>query len=373
MDRINSLFRERRIIWLHGVRRSGKTFLCKSIPDIVYFDCEIPEVRRQVEDEAFLASQSGRTIALDEIHRLKNPAELLKIAADHHNIRIIATGSSKLEANKKFKDTLTGRKFNLHLTPATSSDAVDFKAGLDERLLHGGLPDFMMAPRPQPRAYIEWIESYWARDITGTFRIDKKDAFMKLMELLFINSGGIFEASKYGPLCELSRPTIKEYFALLSETSVISAVRPFSSGKARELTSAPKVYSFDTGFTAFFRGWEKLRSEDRGIMWEQYVLNEILACAQSGRVNYWRDKDGHELDFVLYRNARKPAAIECKWQAQAFDPGNLKVFRRLHPDGENYLVTHDTTAAHVKMYGAIRVNVAGIGDICGIVSHITGE
>jgi predicted AAA+ superfamily ATPase len=74
---------------------------------------------------------------------------------------------------------------------------------------------------------------------------------MKLMELLFINSGGIFEASKYGPQCELSRHTIKEYFSLLAETSVISPVRPFSAGKARELTSAPKVYSFDTGFTAF--------------------------------------------------------------------------------------------------------------------------
>jgi uncharacterized protein len=231
----------------------------------------------------------------------------------------------------------------------------------------------MTAQQAQPRAYIEWIESYWARDITGTFRVDKKDAFIRLMELLFINSGGIFEASKYGPQCEVSRPTIKEYFALLAETSVINAVRPFSAGKAREIVAAPKVYAFDTGFMAFFRGWEKLRSEDRGVMWEHYVLNEILACLQSSRVNYWRDKDGHEIDFILYRNAHKPAAIECKWQASAFDPGNLKVFRRFHPSGENYLITHDTTRAFTKMYGEIKVNIAGIGDICNVVSRIMGE
>jgi len=48
---------------------------------------------------------------LDEVHRLDNPSELLKIAADHYpDLKIIATGSSTLGASDRFKDTLTGRK-----------------------------------------------------------------------------------------------------------------------------------------------------------------------------------------------------------------------------------------------------------------------
>ena len=54
---------------------------------------------------------------LDEIHRLPNPSEMLKIAADHYpRTRVIATGSSTLGASTKFRDTLAGRKRDLWLT-----------------------------------------------------------------------------------------------------------------------------------------------------------------------------------------------------------------------------------------------------------------
>ncbi len=98
----------RSILWLSGVRRVGKTCLCRSLPQIEYFDCELPRVRRMMQDpEAFLDELRGKRAVLDEIHRLGNPSELLKIAADHYrDIHIIATGSSTLGASRKFRDTL---------------------------------------------------------------------------------------------------------------------------------------------------------------------------------------------------------------------------------------------------------------------------
>src|SRR4030066_725218 len=95
------------VLWLAGVRRAGKTFLCRSLPDVQYFDCELPRTRRLMEDpEQFLETWRGRRLVLDEIHRLPNPSELLKIAADHFpDTKIIATGSSSLGASSKFKDT----------------------------------------------------------------------------------------------------------------------------------------------------------------------------------------------------------------------------------------------------------------------------
>jgi len=76
-----------------GVRCTGKTFLSRSIPDVDYLDCELPSIRRQLADpESFLRERQGRTVILDEIHRLENPSEVLKIAADRSlGVRILAT------------------------------------------------------------------------------------------------------------------------------------------------------------------------------------------------------------------------------------------------------------------------------------------
>jgi hypothetical protein len=77
--------------------------------------------------EDFLSKFKKRTIVLDEIHRLPNPSELLKIAADHFSsLRVIATGSSTLQASSRFRDTLAGRKAQVWLTPMMSHDLVDF-------------------------------------------------------------------------------------------------------------------------------------------------------------------------------------------------------------------------------------------------------
>src|SRR3990167_7593155 len=112
-------WKKRSVIWLSGVRRAGKTRLCQSLPAVEYFDCELPRIRYQLEDcERFFESRKAKRIVLDEIHRLSNPSEVLKIAADHYpDIKVIAAGSSMLGASAKFGDTLAGRKINLWLTP----------------------------------------------------------------------------------------------------------------------------------------------------------------------------------------------------------------------------------------------------------------
>ena len=75
-------FEKRSVLWLSGVRRAGKTMLCRSLSAGEYFDCELPRVRKMMEDpESFLEEVKGGMIVLDEVHRLSNPSEILKIAA----------------------------------------------------------------------------------------------------------------------------------------------------------------------------------------------------------------------------------------------------------------------------------------------------
>ena len=171
IEKVERAWIRRSLLWLSGVRRVGKTFLCHSLDKIEYFDCELPSSRRQMEDpEAFLQGLWGRRIVLDEVHRLSNPAEILKIASDHFpDIKVLTTGSSTLQTSAKFRDALTGRKMELWLTPMMSEDLKN--TNLQYRFLHGGLPPFFLSKELIERDFQERIDSCWAKDITRTLPI----------------------------------------------------------------------------------------------------------------------------------------------------------------------------------------------------------
>ncbi len=372
IDAVERAWDRRSVVWLAGVRRSGKTTLCRSLEEIDYFDCELPRVRRELDDpEAFLSGTAGRRIVLDEIHRLANPSELLKVAADHFpDTRVLATGSSTLGATATFSDTLTGRRETVWLTPMIEADLADFgNEDLFHRLLHGGLPPFFIAGEMPAREMQDWIDSYWAKDVQELFRLERRWSFQRFVELLFLQSGSMFEASRFAAPCEVSRQTISNYLAALEATLVVHVVRPFSARRSNEIVSAPKVYGFDTGLISHFRGWDSLRPEDRGDLWEHFVLNEIQGTLQLRSARYWRDKRGAEVDFVVPRRGnRGPIAIECKWRADTFEPSSLQKFRRRYPDGPNYVIATDVERSFTRRHGELEVTYTSLEEAVGALA-----
>lgn len=365
---IEKTWENRSIIWLSGVRRAGKTMLCQSLEQIHYYDCELPSVRAQLEDaELFFQAHKNQRIAFDEIHKLNHPAQILKIAADHFpRIKIIATGSSTLSASRQFGDTLTGRKTEIWLTPMLSFESALFgKDSIAHRLLQGGLPPYFMENQFPEKEFAEWLDSYWAKDIQELFQLEKRYAFQKFVELIFAQSGGLFEATRFASACEISRTTIYNYLSVLETTFVAHVIRPFHSRLSNEIIAAPKVYGFDTGMVCFAKGWHTLRPDDMGLLWEQYVLNELHGQLQTQRIFYWRNKQQHEIDFIYFknRNQRNPIAIECKWHTDQFDPSNLIIFRKQYPKGENYVVGHNIQKKFQKKYGSLIVNLVNIKDL----------
>lgn len=375
LELLKKAWSRKSVLWLSGVRRAGKTFLCQSIPDIEYFDCELPRVRRQMESpEDFLSKLKNRKVVLDEIHRLPNPSEMLKIAADHFpSIKLIATGSSTLQASSRFRDTLTGRKALIWLTPMMSRDLIDFgNLDLLRRFLRGGLPPFYLSTDFPERDFQEWIDSYWAKDIQALFRLERRYSFQRFMELLFIQSGGLFEATRFAGPCEVSRSTISNYLAVLEATWVIHVVRPFSTRRSAEIISAPKIYSFDTGFVCYFRGWHQLREDDLGHLWEHWILNEIQSHLQSPMVRYWRDKRGHEIDFILALRGRKPIAIECKWKAEQFELKNLRAFRNYYSEGPSWVVCQDVDQSYIRSFDKLKVEFIGLKELSMRLRRLVG-
>ena len=367
-SRVLENLQERNILWLSGVRRVGKTTLAQSIADAEYFDCELPSVRQHLEDpERFLKRLGNKTIVLDEIHRLLNPSEILKIAADHFKkLKIIATGSSTLSAKSKFRDSLTGRKRELWLLPAIASDMSSVPAlQMDDRMLRGGLPPFLLSERVNDKNYLEWVESYWAKDVQELFVIEKRASFMKFIEMLFRQSGELFEAQALAAPCEISRQTIFNYLEILEITHLASVVRPFSDGGSSEIKSQPKIYGFDTGFVNFFRGVATLGNEDRGNLLEHLALAELQAIFLRNEIFYWRDKQRHEVDFVIKKSrGRNFTAIECKSKFAAFDASRgLKSFRARYPEGKNILVTLDQTEPETRVMDGLEIIVTGLAHL----------
>ncbi|MBI2748303.1 MAG: ATP-binding protein [Burkholderiales bacterium] len=363
LERLAAAWRGKSVVWLSGVRRAGKTVLARSLPRAEYLDCELPSVRRLLaQPESFLRARRKRMVALDEVHRLANPSELLKLAADHFpDVRILATGSSTLGASRRFRDTLTGRKAELWLTPMMSQDLADFGApDLGHRLLRGGLPPHFLAAKLPEGEMQEWLDSYWAKDILELFRLERRHSFQRFVELLHVQSGGLFEATRFARDCEVSRTSITNYLAVLEATYVAHVIRPFSARRSTEIVAAPKVYGFDTGFVCHYRGVERLRAEDYGLLWEHYVLNEIHARLQTRSVRYWRDKRGHEVDFVIAGRGRAPVAIECKASSANFEAGNLAVFRRAHPEGLNLAVAPDVAKPFVERHAGLRIEFVNL-------------
>src|SRR3990167_687832 len=363
LDLIEQAWTKKNVLWLMGIRRVGKTSLCRSIPDVEYFDCELPRTRQLLVDpEAFLISKNGKRIVLDEIHRLENPSEILKIAADHYpKVKIIATGSSTLGASVKFRDTLTGRKKEIWLTPMLMQELKLFgDEDIRHRFLFGGLPYFFEQETLPEKDFGEWIDAYWAKDIQELFRVGKRYSFQKFAELLLANSGGIFEASKFTTPCEVNRQTISNYLAILEETFVVQVIRPFSTHRATEIVMAPKVYGFDTGFVCYSKGWTNIRNEDLGLLWEQCVLNQICGQLQIKNINYWRDKKGSEIDFVVSNKKDSSiSVIECKFSSINISSNkfalkelvkNISIFRSNYPSGKNFIVSYDVDKSFVRRF-----------------------
>lgn len=279
-------------------------------------------------------------------------------------LKILATGSSTLAASKKFRDTLTGRKRLVHLTPVLWDELPTFGVTLPQRLFHGGLPPALLAPSKLPALYREWMDSFFARDIQRLFAFRDMNRFNALLEYLLRQSGGQFEVTKAASALGITRPTVESHVRALEITHAVTVVRPFHGGGQNEVVKQPKVYAFDTGFVSFARGWDPLRADDFGPLWEHLVLEHLQAHFPDTPIHYWRDKVGREVDFVLSHRRDEVDAIECKWDPNAFDSSALKLFRNYYPKGRNYLVTPSGDPAYTKRCGNLDVRICTPTQLC---------
>jgi len=357
-ERLTAAWKQASIVWLTGPRRVGKTVLAQSVPDAEFLNCDLPSVAERLRDaESFFRSVSKPLVVFDEVHQLPDPSRLLKIGADDFpKLKILAAGSSTLAATQKFRDSLTGRKRVVELVPVLHEELPAFGvADLRARLLRGGLPPALLAAKHNPEFYAEWQDSYFARDVQELFRLEKRAGFLRVLELLLRQSGGMLDVTKLAAESQISRPTVTNWLEVYQITHVAHLVRPFSAGGRREIVAQPKVFGFDTGLVCHARGWDHLRAEDCGALWEHLVLDTLIAAGVP-KIHFWRDKQQREVDFIVPRGRDAADAVECKWNPEAFDTRGLAAFRERYPKGKNYVVSPLNGPAYERVQDGLRIS-----------------
>ncbi len=351
-QRLEDAWKQKPIIWLAGVRRTGKTTLVQSLPDATYVNCDLPRIQAELEDpEIFYKTIKTKYVIFDEIHQLENASQVLKIGADEFKkIKILATGSSTLVASKKFKDTLTGRKINIHFLPVLIEELEAFnQISLSERIRKGGLPPALLSAHLLAEFYGEWLDSFYARDVQEIFNIEKRQPFLKVLEFLLVQNGNLLEVTELAKFAGISRPTAVKYLDVLEVTKAITIVRPFSGNKSQEIISQPRVYAFDTGFCFYVQGHTELRSEDCGTFLENLTLESYQASGLLYPIHFWRTKQTQkEVDFVVPISKKNLLCIECKWKKKSFSPDAILNFRTNYPEGLNWVIVSDSEKISVQ-------------------------
>ena len=364
-DRLVAAWKQASIVWLTGPRRAGKTVLAQSLPDAEFLNCDLPSVAERLRDpESFFRSVKKKFVVLDEVHQLPDPSRLLKIGADDFpKLKILATGSSTLAATQKFRDSLTGRKRVVELVPVLHEELPAFGvADLRERLLRGGLPPALLAEKHNPEFYAEWLDSYFARDVQELFRLEKRAGFLRVLELLLRQSGGMLEVTKLAAESQISRPAVTNWLEVYQITHVAHLVRPFRRADGARSSRSRKCLDST-------RGWSATRAA--GII----CGRRIAACY--GSISCWtRSSPPACRKFISgATNSSARWTSSCRAGATRWTPSNvngnpmlsrsrgLAAFRERYPKGKNYVVSPLNGPSYERIQGGLKISIVSPGEL----------
>lgn len=337
------------VVLIHGPRQCGKTTLARIVGDkhgYAYFSFDDGVALRAAEADpvGFVADLPERA-TLDEVQRAPELFTALKTAVDRGRTpgRFLLTGSANVLLVPKLADSLAGRMEILRLHPLAQCELAGsvprfldslfgarFKTrtsgrlgkNLAERVAAGGYPAALARATPRRRAawYRDYIETMVQRDVRDLARIASLDVLPRLLALAAGQTARLLNVSDLASPFQLSRPTIRDYLALLARVFLLEELPPWHSNRLSRLVKTPRLHMGDTGIACAQLGLDAAALwQDRGTfgqLLETFVYQELRRQASwhddEMRFFHFRDKDGAEVDVVVERGAHEVAGVEVK-------------------------------------------------------------
>lgn len=309
----------KKMVFVTGPRQVGKTFLSKQLmgeftsPVYLNFD-DIDDAqiirKREWKREADL-------IILDEVHKMREWKQFLKGTFDtkEEHQTFLVTGSARLETFRQTGESLAGRYFHYRLYPLSVSeigDSVDPHASLIRLMNRGGFPEPYLGISDDDA--VRWRRLYYSdlirEDIMDFSRINEIRTMQMLLELLRKKVGSPLSYSSLSEDLQIAPNTVKKYIAILESLYIIFLLRPFHKNIARAIVKEPKIYFYDTGYV---KGDEGVRFENMvalSLLKQVHYLQDVFG--KERELNYFKTKEGKEVDFIVSDEHGMRQAIEVK-------------------------------------------------------------
>lgn len=325
----------RQMAFLSGPRQCGKTTLAKSLADC-YFTWDDLATRRLVAGDAAgladavglgIATEKKPIITLDEIHKFVRWKSFLKGFFDlnEDRMRLIVTGSARLDIYKRGSDSLMGRYFLYHMHPLGVAELVrpELEAteihaprpilsdDWDALWTHGGFPEPFV--RRDVRFTHRWRklrrEQLFREDLRDLTKIADVAGIRILSELLLARAGNQIVAASLSREIGIAEKTIKTWIATLEYFHEGFTVRPWFKNIENSIRKTPKWYQ---------RDWCEVA--DEGARFENLVACHLLKAVDMWNdlglgdyaLYYVRNKAKAEVDFLVTKNGTPWFLVEAK-------------------------------------------------------------
>lgn len=357
LSELKAHLNQKEMSFIIGPRQAGKTtlmlilkeYLDKKGQKTLFLNLDIERDRQFFASQASLIKKieleigkSKAYIFLDEIQRKENAGLFLKGIYDMQlPYKFIVSGSGSVELKEQIHESLIGRKRIFKLSTLSFGEFINFKTNykyennlqdflsldkekskefLSEYLNFGGYPRVVLAENldEKQKTIDEIYQSYLEKDIFCLLNVKKTEIFGSLVKLLAGQIGSLVNFSELSGTLGVSVKTIKNYLWYLEKTFIIKKINPYFQNLRKEITKSPIFYFSDIGLRNYsVEAFGSIHNQnDIGFVFENFVLNLLKQKIQvsSSKINFWRSKDGAEVDFIITK-AKSIIPVEVKYKS----------------------------------------------------------
>lgn len=334
----------KKMVFITGPRQTGKTTLARHILNSVfegnqrtYMNWDAQNDRESIIREQFPSGNGG--IVFDEIHKYSRWRQVIKGLYDkrHDELKIIVTGSGKLDYYRHGGDSLQGR-YHLYRLHPMSLKEINLNKKKQDNLFklfrYGGFPEpFSYASERESR---RWSKEYRSRIINEDLNSLENVKDIALIENLAYRlpelTGSPLSINSLKLDLQVAHQTIARWIQMLENIFMIFRLYPFGSPKIRAVKKEAKHYHFD---------WTLI--DDDGIRFENLMACHLLKWChyrqdyygEDIELRYFRDTDKREVDFVVLNKKKPVLFIECKLKNKTLSQG-LKYLKNKFKDVPSY-------------------------------------
>ncbi|MBB5022853.1 ATP-binding protein [Desulfurispira natronophila] len=329
-----------------GSRQVGKSTLCLSTGrEYRVFD-NLSDREAAHNDPAGYIRSLPRPVAIDEVQKVPQVLEGIKIDVDGNRINgnFLLTGSANVLDMKQARDTLAGRIIEIVMWPLSQKEIhhkpneniidVLFQGQVDDftqtdvaygeilkAIIAGGYPEILKISSARGRSlwFDSYISTYIERDIRDIGELRDVSSFIRFYNIIAPRSGSLLNKSNLACDANISEQTASNYLSMLEMIYQASLLQPYSSNISKRFIKSPKLFMTDSGILSHLVGIstpdELLASNYKGNIIETFVYSELLkhiSYSQSKpQISHYRTSDRKEIDFIIEKGDRI-FAIEVK-------------------------------------------------------------